>query len=537
MNQMAENKTYHDLEPNGQVQAGLKVHEVVDRLLGQDLKAKLKTFELVVSLAKAVKERSGRLLLVGGSVRDEAMGKTPKDFDVEIYRLPLEALKELASKFGKVKMVGEAFLVLKLTTKEGIDLDISLPRKDSRTGRGHKGFLVEEHPEMTIREAAKRRDFTMNSLAKDPLTGEIFDFFGGLNDIARRVLRVTDRERFPDDPLRALRAIQFCGRFEMGIDDDSKEIIRTLNQELKDLPPERIGEEWRKLLLKSRRPSFGLSAGLELGIFDQLHPELSALKKTQQEKRWHPEGDVFIHTLMVVDEAAKIARKENLSSDQRLKLLLSALCHDLGKPATTKVEAGLIRSPGHEPAGGPLAEQFCRSLAIDNKTTATVVKLVENHLAPALFYQQSSSGQEISDGAFRRLAKKIEPANFYLLNLLAFADHRGRGPFTDPKKPGQFLMPDDFPAGIWFMARVLGLGLEKKSAESLIRGKDLIALGLKPDKKFGEIIRLADDLRDNINLSREAVLEMIAKAGTSERATALLQEKLAGAGFGDDQSS
>ena len=226
-------------------------------------------------------------MLVGGCVRDELMNIEPKDFDVEIYGIEPEKLKEILESFGKVDAVGEAFTVYKI----GNDLDVSLPRRERKVARGHKGFVVEGDKDMSFEEAAKRRDFTVNAILKDVLTGEIVDIYGGREDIENKILRVVSPETFAEDSLRVLRAAQFAARFKFEIDAETIEICRRID--LTDLPKERIWCELEKLLLKSQTPSIGLRWLYELNVVEQLFPEMKVLVGVPQESEWHPEGWVF----------------------------------------------------------------------------------------------------------------------------------------------------------------------------------------------------------------------------------------------------
>lgn len=469
-------------------------------------------YEKVTELAEIIKSSGGRALLVGGFVRDFALGRISKDFDLEISGLEAKKVEEIVNQFGAVSEVGKAFGILKIHVAPGIDLDVSLPRTDSKTAEGgHKGFKTKSDPFMSIEDAARRRDFTINAMAADPLTGEVFDPFGGREDLKNRVLRVTDPERFKDDPLRALRAIQFVARMGLSIHPETEKEIQKMIPELKKLPKERIFEEWKKMLLKSEKPSLGLAAGMALNIWKELHPEFPPLKETPQEYEWHPEGDVWIHTMMAVDEAAYIAKRENLDDDKVLTVMLATLCHDLGKPSTTEFEEGRIRSRAHEEAGVEPTEKFLSSLGADKLTTEKVIKLVTDHLKPSMFYiEEAVKGKKVRDGALRKLAKRIHPASMYELVLVAEADHLGRGPFLDPKDPGQFLLPlGEYPAGKWFRKKVQALDIEKIPAPDLVMGRDLIALGYKPGKLFGEIIKSANSLRDEKEFTREQVLSML----------------------------
>ena len=486
-----------------------------------------KAYEKVLELAEIVKNNGGQALLVGGSVRDSLMGKISKDFDMEIYGLESDKVEKNVQQIGKVSDVGKAFGILKIALEGGLDIDVSLPRTDSKIDVDHRGFEIKTDPHMSIEDAARRRDFTINSIAADPLTGELYDFFDGVKDIKNRILKITDLERFKDDPLRVLRALQFIGRFGLEIDKDSIATIQEMAPQLKELPKERIGEEWKKLLLKSEKPSLGLSAGMMLGVFREIHPEFPPLAETQQEADWHPEGDVWVHTLMTVDEAAKIIQRENLESDKALVILLGALCHDLGKPMVTESMDGRIKSHGHEAAGEEPTKKFLATIGIDNLTRDKVIKLVTNHLIPTMFYiEETIRDNKISDGAIRRLAQRIYPATIQELVLISEADHLGRGIF-DPKIKEQLLLPaDQFPVGIWLLKRARKLEVESSRPADLTRGRDWISLGFESGPIIGELISLSNNLRDDKNFSREMVFEVVVGTSASKEAVKKLQSVL-----------
>lgn len=467
-------------------------------------------YEKVLNFSQIVKENGGKALLVGGSVRDSLMNRISKDFDLEVYGLDPKRIEGIAEQIGKVSDVGKAFGILKITFENGLDIDISLPRTDSKIDVGHKGFDVKADPNMNLRDAARRRDFTINSIAANPLTGELYDSFNGIEDIKNRILRVTDSERFKDDPLRVLRAVQFVGRFGLEVEKGSMTAIQETVPQLQELSKERIGEEWKKLLLRSEKPSLGLSAGMMLGIFKEIHPEFSSLEETQQESKWHPEGNVWTHTLMVIDEAAKIVQRKNLESKKSLVVLLGSLCHDLGKPMTTRERKGHITSYGHEMTGEKPTKDFLTTIGIDNLTRDKVIKLVGNHLVPTMFYaKEIVRGEAISDGAIRRLSKKIHPATIQELVYLSEADHLGRGN-SDPETKEQLLLPDDrFPAGAWLLKRARKLEVESSRPADLTRGRDWVNLGYKPGIVIGELISLSNDLRDEKDFSREMVFQLV----------------------------
>lgn len=262
--------------------------------------------EIIFSIAEAMRGQGGRALLVGGIVRDMLLGLPPKDYDFEVYGIAFEHLEVMIRFLNPDWMgtVGKAFCVLKVRFGE-LAMDIAIPRRESKSGAGHDGFRMVGDPTMSPQEGARRRDFTVNAMALDPLTDEIFDFFGGREDLSRKILRATDPKRFCDDPLRVLRAVQFAGRFGFSVEPHTIAVCRemTREDEFRDLPAARIGEEWRKLLLKSQSPSVGLEVGRATGAFEVLHPELTNLIGVPQDAEWHPEGDVWTHTCMVADAA------------------------------------------------------------------------------------------------------------------------------------------------------------------------------------------------------------------------------------------
>ena len=410
-------------------------------------------------------------MLVGGCVRDGLMDIEPKDFDLEIYGVEPLRLRAILDSFGKVDAVGEAFTVYKI----GNDLDVALPRRERKTGRGHKGFIVEGDPRMSFAEAAKRRDFTINAIMQDALTGEIVDECGGRADIENKILRVVSKETFVEDSLRVLRAAQFAARFNFQIEAETIELCRQID--LTDLPKERIWCELEKLLLKSRKPSIGLQYFYDLNIADQLFPELVALVGVPQEIEWHPEGNVDIHTLMVVDEARKLI--DDLPYFKQITVMLGAICHDFGKPATTKFFNGRWRSHAHDEAGVAPTVSFLDTLGIYTingfDVREQVVQLVRYHLLPGMFYKSKPG-----DGAFRRLARKVEPD---LLYRISKADSLGRNPEWLPKEKWF-----DAAAQEWFIERVRELAVEKEAPKPLLMGRHLIELGLEPSEHFKEIL-------------------------------------------------
>jgi len=436
--------------------------------------------ETVLKLAEAVRVAGGRALLVGGCVRDELMGKQPKDWDVEIYGIEPARLRELLDAFGTVNVVGEAFTVYKL----GGHLDISLPRRERKTGRGHRAFFIEGDPEMTFAEAASRRDFTINAILQDPLTGEIIDPFKGREDIHNKILRAVFPDTFAEDSLRVLRAAQFAARFEFDIAPETVELSRAIA--LTDLPAERIWGEMEKLLLRSQNPSVGLKWLRDLGAIDQLFPEIKALIDVPQDPEWHPEGDVFVHTQLVIDRARELI--DDLAYPRQVTVMLAALAHDFGKPATTELIDGRLRSRGHEEAGVGPTLSFLDRLNIYTldgyDARAQVVALVRDHLKPGEYFKKRA---EVGDGAFRRLARKCE---LELLYRVAKADSLGRNADWIAREKWYGAEAQE-----WFIERARELDVASKAPAPILLGRHLLEMGLEPGPRIGEITRAVYEMQ------------------------------------------
>jgi len=424
-------------------------------------------------LLERLRDAGGRPFIVGGAVRDALLGLAVKDFDVEVFGLPVEPLKAALAPLGSVNAVGEAFTVFKLAGLEGVEgaVDVSVPRRDSKVGPGHRGIAVQGDPGLRPEEAARRRDFTINAMLFDPFAGEILDFFGGRRDLDARVLRAVDPSRFGEDPLRALRAVQLAARYGLEVAPATARLCGTMP--LAELPAERIFGEIQKLLLKAPRPSLGLKLLREWGLLSQVAPELLPLAGTPQDPEWHPEGDVWIHTLLAIDQAVPLVA--DLDPPRALAVMLGVLCHDLGKPSTTQFEDGRLRSRGHEEAGrDPTLRLFDRwniHTRHGYDVRAQVLALVGNHLKPGQLYDERD---RVSDGAIRRLAARCEPA---LLYRVARADCLGR--------TGDFA-----PVAMeWFLERVRQLDVAERPPAPLLKGRDVVALGVAPGPEVGRIVR------------------------------------------------
>jgi tRNA nucleotidyltransferase (CCA-adding enzyme) len=417
-------------------------------------------------IAAAVRNAGGRALIVGGWVRDRLLGRASKDIDIEVFGVSSESLRTLLEAIGRVEAVGESFQVYKLG-----DIDVSLPRRESKAGRGHRGFAVVGDPQMSVEEAARRRDFTINAISWDPLTGDYEDPFGGRTDLDRRRLHVVDPSTFADDSLRVLRAIQFVARFELEATEETKAICRGIA--LDDLPAERVWGEIEKLLA-ANRPSIGFALALELGVVAKLFPELQALVGCVQEPEWHPEGDVWVHNLQVIDQARR--RVDDLDRGPRVAVMLGAVCHDLGKPATTAFVDGRIRSIDHEEQGVAPASSLLDRLNVNSidgyDVRRQVLGITAHHLKPGMWFKVRD---EVGDGAFRRLAQKVD---LELLARVATADCLGRA-------PGVF----NCDAMDWFLERARRLGVEHRPPPPILLGRHLLELGMKPGPRVGEILK------------------------------------------------
>lgn len=413
-----------------------------------------------------MRNHGARAFIVGGFVRDRLLGRTSDEIDIEVFGIAEADLRALLDRVGRVEAVGQQFAVYKLGK-----IDVALPRRESKTGRGHKAFAVTGDPAMSYEDAARRRDFTVNAISWDPLTGEYVDPFNGREDLARGWLRVVDPRTFADDSLRVLRALQFAARFDLVADEPTKQLCRAIP--LDDLPAERIWGEIEKLLLKAVRPSTGFALAREVGVTERLMPEMHALIGCPQEPEWHPEGDVWIHTLMVIDEARR--RNGDLERAPLAAVMLAAVCHDFGKPLTTALIDGRIRSLGHEEAGIAPALAFLDRLnvnSLDNfDVRHQVIAMTAHHLKPGAFYKVRD---ELTDGAFRRLAQKVD---MELLARLAKADCCGR--------TGDF----DCSAMDWFLDKSRALGVEHKPPPPILMGRHLLELGVAPGPQMGEILK------------------------------------------------
>lgn len=473
----------------------------------------------VRQLAAQIGSREGaNSLLVGGSVVDMIQGREAKDWDLEVFGLSYEELERTFAAHSP-KTVGRAFGVLKITV-DGLDIDLNVPRRDNKVGIGHKGFESLMDPTLTVKEAARRRDFTINSMSLDLLSGEVHDPFGGLADLHAGVLRATDPVSFVEDPLRGLRAMQLLARKAKSVDPATMTLIRGMADSFPELPKERLFEEFRKLFLKAHRPSVGLEFLRDSGWMAHF-PELEALVGCPQRPEWHPEGDVWTHSLLAADAAAEV--RHLIPEDQREAFVFGVFLHDIGKPLTTitpemmeardprvleaatragrPAEDMLLTAHGHDKAGENPAETFMRRLTDSVKTVRLTRAIVGLHMQP-----WNLRSNEAGKGAYARLHRKMVEAggDLTLIGRMCQCDSCATG-FGKSLAGGE---PD------WeheTSRRLFDFASEfeddTSAVEPKVRGRDLIAAGLKPGPTFGKLLRAALDLQDgDPSLTKEEII-------------------------------
>jgi len=418
---------------------------------------------ILKDISKRISEVGGRVFYVGGYVRDQFIGKESKDIDVEIYGLDYSVLIDILSDYGEVDTIGKSFGIIKV---KGLDIDFAMPRTERKTGGGHKNFVVSVDPYMPYKEGCRRRDFTVNSIMQDVLTGEIIDYFNGRRDIEGGIIRHVDDKTFVEDPLRVYRAVQFAGRFRFTIAPETLDLCRKID--LNFLPKERVFEEIMKLLMKSDNPSIGFEYMRELAITKKHFPILDKMIGCEQQLDHHPEGSVWNHTMIVVDEAAKLRTKSKYPE----ALMLAALLHDSGKPDTRVIRKGKVTFYGHYDVGEAASIKFLKTLTENKRLISAVSTLVKYHMNPIFLYNSHSKAN-----AVRRLANKCD---IYELLLLHEADHKKRG----------YSPASSNPVTDWFRNIIENNALDKK-LEPLVKGRDLIELGFTPGPRFGEILDYA----------------------------------------------
>ena len=448
----------------------------------------IKLPKIVYKISNELHQIDAKAILVGGSLRDYFLGIKSKDYDIEVYGLnSVDILIDILSKFGNVNLVGKSFGVLKFKY-DGDEYDFSFPRKESKVSSGHRGFNIESDGFLSFEVASSRRDFTINSMGYDIIDNRLLDPYNGYSDINNKIIRFVNKSSFIEDPLRVYRAIGFSARFGFNIDNDTKELCKSIvnRGELEELSKERVFIEFNKLLLKSSKPSIGFNLMREFGIL-KYFPPLNNIIDIPQDKRYHPEGDVWIHTMMSLDIMAKFKEKN-------LKLLYAILCHDFGKATHTQIYIDKITAIGHEKAGIEPTIEFLSSLTNEQKFINSILPLIEHHLKPSIFFKNGAK-----NGAIRRLSTKV---NINELVIVAKADFLGRA--TKEAKEGIYK------AGEWLLQKAKELKVNNNPPTPILQGKDLISIGLRPSKEFGDILKKVYKLQlDGVIKTREEALKIV----------------------------
>lgn len=457
----------------------------------------LHAIQELVPVIQEIKKIGGTPYLVGGCVRDLVLGRDVKDFDIEVHNISLDDLQSCLEKFGPVLLVGKQFGVLRSHDR---DIDWSLPRKDSR---GRKPVVVVDQ-NLTLEEASKRRDVTINAMAIDLIVLcddlekilkklekenkkfdiakvlKIIDFYGGLDDIREKKLSAVDEKLFIEDPLRFYRVMQFVGRFEMEPDEKLNKICKKIDlREICDggeIARERIYEEMKKLFLKSFRPSLGFLWLKKIGRLKELFPEIGALVGVEQRADFHPEGDVFEHTMQTIDASAELP-----DGDDKFLIVLGALCHDFGKVIKTDDN---LSARGHEISGIAIAKKFLHRFTWESLLIRSVCKLVRYHMMPLLLVEQKSSKR-----AYKRLALKLSPElTLMQLYKVSLCDVRGRNP--EPGRPLTKILGHKDEVLKKFLENIQNAKVTHGPEPQVLLGRDLLDL-IEPGPKMGEALRYA----------------------------------------------
>ena len=440
-----------------------------------------KNVSMAGMIAEKVALEGGRAFYVGGLVRDHILGRENKDVDIEIHGITPEKLVGILETFGEITKTGLSFGVFGLKKYE---IDIAMPRKETAIGRGHRDFEIDVDPFIGYEKAALRRDFTMNAMMEDVLTGEILDFFGGREDIKKHLIRHVNDATYQEDALRVLRAAQFAARFQFEIAEETRALSRTMS--LTELVPERILGELNKALLKAKKPSIFFEEMRRMGHLSAWFPELEALIGVPQNPVHHPEGDVWTHTMMVLDAAAELRSGASYPEG----LMMSALTHDFGKAVSTLVEGQSVSAIGHEKTGIVLTRQFLRRISNENKLERYVLNMVELHMKPNMLAGDRAGRKSTS----KLFDQSVCPED---LLLLAKADHFGKGSAEDYSETEAFLQER-----LSYFRELM--------SRPYVQGRDLVEAGIKPGADFSEALAYAHKMRLAGVQKKEALAQTLA---------------------------
>lgn len=449
---------------------------------------------LAIDIAKEVSLLGGHTYYVGGYCRDKYLGTPNKDIDIEIYGITVEQLRNLLNKFGERLEHGKSFGVFGV---KGFDIDIALPRKERCIGINHTDFDVTVDPFMSTYEGALRRDLTMNALMLDVLTGEWIDHFGGLEDIKNGVIRHVNTETFQEDPLRVLRVAQFAARFNMDVAPETQALCA--NMDITTLSKERIFTEVKKALEKSKTPSIFFNVLRDMGHLTEWFPELQQLIELPQNELYHPEGDVYTHTMQVLDN---IELNSDVNTQNLIGIKLAALCHDMGKLVTTELINGQVHAYQHELYGEDIAKTFLGRLTNNKSLTEYVCNMVKLHMAPHQAYSHKSRMKKTN----KMFDSSLCPTD---LILLAYCDSLGK--CGDEVNYNQNAVEE-----LQWLEDRYKLFVETMS-KPYIKGQDLVDAGLKPGSYFSELMELAHKLRLAGVNKQSAMSQVLAEARKFQR--------------------
>jgi tRNA nucleotidyltransferase (CCA-adding enzyme) len=391
-----------------------------------------------------IKQQGGNPYLVGGFVRDHLQGMKPKDKDVEVYGMDASKLDKILKQYGRTDDVGASFGVKKFTHPNGDDYDFSLPRRENKQGQGHKGFQVDVDPTMTTEEGSSRRDFTHGSMMMDPLTGQIIDHHGGLQDLKDKTLRHTG-PAFAEDPLRVLRGMQFAARFGHKMHPETAKLSRNLSSEYNTLSDDRIMTEWQKMAQKGEIPSMGLKVLQDTG-WDEHYPELA--------------GRMGPDKMKAVDEIAKQMKSRVMSNEDKNVLFFTTLTNDM-----TPEESA----------------SFLHRVKMPQPVQKRVAALKRGLESPHIHSGNSSRANVYN------LAHTITPENVdNLTEVLRSIDHPRAQNIADTARQ---------------------YGVHQSAPKPFINGDYLKSLGMKPNREFGEKLKAIyqAQLDGKINSPEEAM--------------------------------
>ena len=412
-----------------------------------------------ISIVEKLRESGHSAYLVGGCVRDLLLGLAPQDYDIATSARPNEVL----SLFPETVPVGAQFGVVLVVVRPQGEKPIHV---EVATFRSDIGYSDGRHPDAvrysgTAKEDVQRRDFTINGLLLDPAKNDVLDYVGGRSDLKHRIIRTIGdpRQRFDEDKLRMMRAVRFAARLGYAIETNTMAAIRELAREIHQVSRERIRDELDKMLTEGRaRPCFELLD--ETGLLIELLPEVSAMKGVDQPPQYHPEGDVWTHTLLLLEGLQKGCSKS---------FAWGVLLHDVGKPPTFRVAPDRIRFDSHADVGTRMAEEICRRLRFSNEITEQVSALVANHMR----FGDARKMKESTLKRFMRLPRFEEHLELHRLDCLA--SHRDLSVFS-------------------FMREKLASTPEEEIRPApLLTGRDLIENGWKPGPRFRTVLQAVED--------------------------------------------